>query len=31
VLTGWTKLMFTFDLVTREDNCPIARPAQRTA
>jgi hypothetical protein len=23
MLTGWTKLMFTFDLVTREDNCPI--------
>jgi alkylhydroperoxidase family enzyme len=31
VLTGWTKLMFTFDLVTREDNCPIAPPAQRSA
>ncbi|MCU1656986.1 MAG: Carboxymuconolactone decarboxylase [Pseudonocardiales bacterium] len=28
MLTGWTKLMFTFDLVTREDSCPIgvARP-----
>lgn len=24
MLTGWTKTMFTFDLVTREDNCPIA-------
>jgi alkylhydroperoxidase family enzyme len=23
MLTGWTKLMFTFDLVTREDSCPI--------
>jgi alkylhydroperoxidase family enzyme len=23
ILTGWTKLMFTFDLVTREDNCPV--------
>lgn len=23
MLTGWTKLMFTFGLVTREDSCPI--------
>jgi alkylhydroperoxidase family enzyme len=23
ILTGWTKLMFVFDLVTREDSCPI--------
>jgi alkylhydroperoxidase family enzyme len=23
MLTGWTKLMFTFDLVTREDSCPV--------
>jgi alkylhydroperoxidase family enzyme len=23
ILTGWTKFMMTFDLVTREDNCPI--------
>lgn len=29
MLTGWTKLMFTFDLVTREDNRPVrtGRPA----
>ena len=29
MLTGWTKLMFTFDLVTREDNCPVRVPAPR--
>jgi alkylhydroperoxidase family enzyme len=23
ILTGWSKTMFTLDLVTREDNCPI--------
>jgi alkylhydroperoxidase family enzyme len=27
MLTGWTKTMFTFDLVTREDNCPIGAGA----
>ncbi len=31
ILTGWTKLMFTFDLVTREDSCPIVAPGERTA
>ena len=29
MLTGWTKLMFTFDLVTREDSCPVRVPAPR--
>jgi alkylhydroperoxidase family enzyme len=29
MLTGWTKLMFTFDLVTREDNCPVRVAAPR--
>jgi alkylhydroperoxidase family enzyme len=29
MLTGWTKLMFTFDLVTREDNCPVRAGAPR--
>ncbi len=28
MLTGWTKTMFTFDLVTREDNCPIGAAHQ---
>jgi alkylhydroperoxidase family enzyme len=31
ILTGWTKLMFTFDLVSREDSCPITIPAPRSA
>jgi alkylhydroperoxidase family enzyme len=26
VLTGMAKFLFVFDLVTREDSCPIVRP-----
>ena len=28
VLTGMAKFLFVFDLVTREDSCPIVRPGE---
>lgn len=31
ILTGMAKLIFTFDMVTREEACPIRPPAKRPA